>query len=129
MSEVFLFARRLARKIPDMWTISVGLSDMQDRMLDIRVPEPFGLYSEYKCDVPAISLSVEVHSEELQARYDDLAVEMALEIAGRFGWRGNGLEGTFREAQYRMYRYGEVKAMPAASAAAAASASAPGGSA
>lgn len=114
VSEVFLFARRLASRIPDMWTISINLSDMQDRMLDIRVPDRFGLYNDYKCDIPAISLSTEVHSADLQARYADLAVENVLEIMGCFGWGGKDLERTLREEQDRLYRRGETRAIPSA---------------
>lgn len=112
VSEVFLFASRLAIKIPDVWRIEIELHDMQDRMLDIRVPKPFGLRGEYRCDVPAISLSAELDSWSLQLRYDDLAVEKTLEIVERFGWSDKSLERTFKREQERMYRQGQTRAMP-----------------
>ena len=116
VSEVFLFARRLANRMPDMWTISINLSDMQDRMLDIRVPDRFGLYNDYKCDVPAISLITNVHSADLQARYADLAVEKVLEIMDYFGWSGKDMERTLRAEQDGLYRRGETRAIPSAAA-------------
>lgn len=112
VSEVFLFASRLAIKIPDVWRIEIELHDMRDRMLDIRVPKPFGLRTEYKCDVPAISLSAELDSWSLQLRYDDLAVEKTLEIVECFGWSDKSLEKILRREQERMYRQGETRAMP-----------------
>ena len=116
VSEVFLFARRLAGRVPGVWTISVNLSDMQDRMLDIRVPERFGLYNDYRCSAPAISLSAEVHSADLQACYADLAVEKALEITARFGWGGRDMERTLRQEQDRLYRRLGTRAMPSVAA-------------
>lgn len=112
VSEVFLFASRLAIKIPDVWKIKIELLDMQDRMLDLRVPKPYGLCTEYRCDVPVISLSAELDSWSLQLRYDDLAVEKTLEIVERFGWNDKSLEGTLRREQEKMYRQGETRAMP-----------------
>lgn len=111
VSEVFLFASRLARNIPDIWRIEINLCDMQDRMLDIRVPERFGLYGEYKCEVPVISLSAELDSWILQARYADLAVEKTIEIMGRFGWQEE-MPRTLKEEQNRLYRWGETRPMP-----------------
>lgn len=115
ISEVFLFARRLARAIPDVWTISISLHDMQDRMLDIRVPERFGLYGDYKCGIPVISISVDIHHMVLQSSYADLAIEKTLEVTGRFGWSGKDLEQTLRHEQEKMYRLREARAMPVAS--------------
>lgn len=112
ISEVFQFASRLARSIPDVWRIEIKLCDMQDRMLDIRVPERFGLYTDYKCGVPDIGLSVELDSWSLQARYADLAVEKTLEVMDHFGWREKRLETSLREEQDRLYRWGEAKSMP-----------------
>lgn len=114
ISEVFLFARRLANKIPDIWTISINLSDMQDRMLDIRVPDRFGLYNDYECDIPVISLSAEVHSADLQVRYADLAIEKMLEVMDHFGWGGKDIEQTLRQEQDGLYRRRETRAMPMA---------------
>ena len=112
LSEVFLFASRLARRIPDVWQIKIDLCDMQDRMLDIRLPERFGLLGDYKCNVPVISLSAELDSWILQARYADLAVEKMIEVMDRFGWREKRLEMSLREEQDRLYRWGETKSMP-----------------
>ena len=112
ISEVFLFASRLARTIPDIWKVEIMLCDMQDRMLDIRVPERFGLYADYKCGVPNISLSVELDSWSLQVRYADLAVEKTLDVMDHFGWREKRLETSLREEQDRLYRWGETKSMP-----------------
>ena len=112
ISEVFLFASRLARRIPDVWQIKIDLCGMQDRMLDVRVPEWFGLLGEYKCSVPVISLSAELDSGLLQACYADLAVEKTIEVLGRFGWREKRLEMSLREEQDRLYRWGETKSMP-----------------
>lgn len=112
ISEVFQFASRLARSIPDIWRIEIKLCDMQDRMLDIRVPERFGLYADYKCGVPEISLSAELDSWSLQARYADLAIEKALEVMDCFGWSEKSMESSFRREQERLYRWGETKSMP-----------------
>lgn len=111
ISEVFLFASRLARRIPDVWRIKIDLCGMRDRMLDVRVPERFGLYGDYKCDVPVISLSAELDSGLLQACYADLAVEKTIEVLECFGWQEE-MPRTLREEQDRMYRWGETKSMP-----------------
>lgn len=115
ISEVFLFAKRLAHTVPDVWTISISLYDMQDRMLDIRVPERFGLYNDYKCDIPVINISADIHSTALQSSYADLAIEKTLEITGYFGWSGKDLEQTLRQEQEKMYRLREARAMPVVS--------------
>lgn len=113
ISEVFLFASRLASKIPELWRIEIKLCDMQDRMLDIRVPDRYGLYTDYKCNVPAITLSAKIDSESLQLRYADLAVDKTLEIMDCFGWNEESLKRTLREEQERLYMRGETRAMPA----------------
>lgn len=112
ISEVFLFASRLAIKIPDVWRIEIKLCDMRDRFLDIRVPERFGLYNDYRCNVPIIALSTEIDSGSLESRYADLAVKKTLEVMDIFGWSEKGLEMTLREEQERLYRRGETRAMP-----------------
>ena len=112
ISEVFLFASRLAKRIPDVWRIEIKLCDMQDRFLDIRVPKRYGLYTDYRCSVPTIVLSTEIDSWSLESQYADLALKKTLEVMGIFGWSEKWLETTLREDQERLYRQGETRAMP-----------------
>ena len=87
MTEMFLFASKLANKLECELKIEIKLHKMKNRQLEIRTRNRSGLGLEYICHTDPIVLDpLSINANELEIKHDELAEKKILEIFDYFGW-------------------------------------------
>ena len=107
ITEIFLFASRLAYTLDSGLKIEIQLHKMDERQLRIRTSGRSGFTQKYVCRTPTISLNpVSKSSEELQINHDELAADKILEILTYFGWDGGSyISSIIKEEQEKFYSH------------------------
>lgn len=106
MTEMFLFASKLANELNCELTIEIKLHKMDKRQLQIRIQGRFGLDYGYTCNTKIITLEpISISSEELQVKHDELAAEKILEIFDYFSWNSSHIKSIIKEEQKKFYSH------------------------
>ena len=106
MTEMFLFASKLADELKCELTIEIKLHKMDNRKLQIRTGDRFDFGLNYTCHTNTISLeSLSVPAEELQINHDELAGEKMLEIFDYFGWNASHIPSIIKQEQKKFYSH------------------------
>lgn len=106
MTEMFLFASKLANELKCELTIEIKLHKMENRQLQMRAGGRFGFGVQYVCHTDTITLdSLSVSAEELQIKHDELAGKEMLEIFSYFGWDAPHITSIIKEEQKKFYSH------------------------
>jgi hypothetical protein len=90
-AEIFAFAARLA--LTDAYSsspsvhIEVTLNDLRDRYLYVDDPRKTGLYRTHKAAIESFPYVVDITRTDLIAEPRKYALEGAIHLFNRFGWR------------------------------------------
>lgn len=106
MTEMFLFASKLANELNCKLTIEIKLHKMDERQLQIRTHDRSGFDHNYTCYTKTITLdTISVSAEELQIKHDELAAEKMLEIFDYFSWDASHITSIIKEEQKKFYSH------------------------
>ncbi len=106
MTEMFLFASRLANELNCELRIEIKLHKMDERQLQMRAGNRFGFDRNYTCHTPTITLEpISVSSEDLQLKHDKLAAKKILEIFDYFSWNASHISSIIKEEQKKFYSH------------------------
>ena len=104
LTEMFLFASKLANGLKRELTIEITLHKMEDRQLQIRTGGRFGFIDDYTCHTETIELEpVSASVETLQIKHKEFARDKLLEIFDYFGWNDQYISVTIQKEQARFY--------------------------
>ena len=106
MTEMFLFASKLANELKCELTFEIKLHKMKDRKLENHTKDRFGLFDDYTCNTDTVTLdSFSTSFKELQRIHDKLAEDKIIEIFSHFNLESEYIRSTIKHEQENYYSH------------------------
>ena len=106
MTEMFLFASKLANELKCELTFEIKLHKMKDRKLENRTKDRFDLFDDYTCNTDTVTLdSFSTSFKELQRIHDKLAEDKIIEIFSHFNLESEYIRSTIKQEQENYYSH------------------------